>query len=224
MDGAGKNFLCYSTPLTPNLQQFSAVRRFGFRKVQSFIRKQERNSGFRIKTVQAAGTAGTAGISEPYRALPIWGCGMLKLFIAGQKSFGAAVYKAVQNAGHTVTGVACPADGQYYDRLKKAACCDKSKPVIIDSDKLRSSDIPEGTDVIIAAHSHHFISTKACEKVRYAFGCHPSLLPRHRGKDAVKWTIRFGDTIAGGSIYELGEKVDGGAIVLQRSVLVKKEE
>ena len=68
---------------------------------------------------------------------------MLKLFIAGQKSFGAAVYKAVRNAGHSVTGVACPADGQYYDRLKKAAYCDKSKPVIIDSDKLRSFDIPD---------------------------------------------------------------------------------
>ena len=148
---------------------------------------------------------------------------MLKLFIAGQKSFGAAVYKAVRNAGHSVTGVACPADGQYFDRLKKAAYCDKSKPVIIDSDKLRSSDIPEGTDVIIAAHSHHFISTKAREKVRYAFGYHPSLLPRHRGKDAVKWTIRFGDAVAGGSIYELGEKVESGALVLQRSVLVKKE-
>ena len=44
---------------------------------------------------------------------------MLKLFIAGQKSFGAAVYKAVRNAGHSVTGVDCPADGQYYDRLRK---------------------------------------------------------------------------------------------------------
>ena len=48
-------------------------------------------------------------------------------------------------------------------------------------------------------------------------------MPRHRRKDAVKWTIRFGDAVAGGSIYELGEKVDGGAIVLQRHVLVKKE-
>ena len=61
------------------------------------------------------------------------------------------------------------------------------------------------------------------EKVKYAVGYHPSLLPRHRGRDAVKWTVRFGDTVAGGSIYELGEKVDGGAIVLQRPVLVNKK-
>lgn len=86
---------------------------------------------------------------------------MLKVFIAGQKAFGAAVYKAVRGAGHAVTGVACPADGQHYDRLKKAAYCDTPQPAIIDSDRLRSSDIPDGTDVIVAAHSHHFISAKA---------------------------------------------------------------
>lgn len=33
----------------------------------------------------------------------------------------------------------------------------------------------------------------------------------------VKWTVRFGDTVAGGTVYELSEKVDNGAIVLQRS-------
>ncbi|MCK9169328.1 MAG: hypothetical protein M0P01_02830 [Treponema sp.] len=148
---------------------------------------------------------------------------MLKVFIAGQKSFGAAVYKAVRDAGYEITGVACPGDGQYYDRLKKAAFCDSRKPVIIDDKKLLSSDIPAGTDVILAVHSHHFISTKVRQKVRYAVGYHPSLLPRHRGRDAVKWTIKFGDAVAGGTIYELNEKVDGGPVVLQRSVLVNRE-
>lgn len=148
---------------------------------------------------------------------------MIKVFIAGQKAFGAAVYKAIREAGYEITGVACPADGQYYDRLKKAAYCDKKKVKIVDSDKLHSSDIPQNTDVLVAAHSHHFISTKVREKVKYAIGYHPSLLPRHRGRDAVKWTIKFGDTVAGGTVYELDEKVDGGAIVLQRSVLVKKK-
>ena len=148
---------------------------------------------------------------------------MLSVFIAGQRSFGAAVYKALKDAGHRVVGVACPPDGQRYDRLKKAAYCDRPRPVIIQDDRLKSSDIPNGTDVIVAAHSHHFISAKACEKVRLAFGYHPSLLPRHRGRDAVKWTVRFGDTVAGGSVYQLSDKVDGGDILYQESVLVKRE-
>ena len=69
--------------------------------------------------------AGTAVIFALYRGSRTWGLTMpLRVFIAGQRSFGAAVYKAVKDAGHTVTGVACPGGGQYYDRLKKAAWCD----------------------------------------------------------------------------------------------------
>ena len=30
------------------------------------------------------------------------------------------------------------------------------------------------------------------------------------------------EAVAGGTVYKLGEKVDGGAIVLQRPVLVKR--
>ncbi len=146
----------------------------------------------------------------------------LRVFIAGQRSFGAAVYKAVKDAGHTVTGVACPGGGQYYDRLKKAAWCDPCRPAIIDADRLSASDIPEKTDVLVAAHSHHFISDKVRAQVRYAIGYHPSLLPRHRGRDAVKWAIRFGDTVTGGSIYLLDDKVDGGPVLCQESVLIRR--
>ncbi len=146
----------------------------------------------------------------------------LNIFIAGQRAFGAAVYRAVKDAGHHITGVACPNNGKRYDKLKKEAYCDPANPVIIDSAKLLSTDIPDNTDVLIAAHAHHFISTKARERVRYAIGYHPSLLPRHRGRDAAKWTIRFGDPVAGGTVYLLDDSVDGGPIIHQEAVLVGK--
>lgn len=47
-------------------------------------------------------------------------------------------------------------------------------------------------------------------------------MPRHRGRDAVKWTIKFGDTISGGTVYQLSDKVDGGSIICRDTVLVKK--
>jgi len=34
-----------------------------------------------------------------------------------------------------------------------------------------------------------------------AIGYHPSLLPLHRGRDALRWTIRDGDRVTGGSVY-----------------------
>lgn len=147
---------------------------------------------------------------------------MLNVFIAGQKGFGAAVYKMLKEKGYNITGVACPQDGQYYDRLKKAAYTSRPQPKIIDSKMLRASDIPKGTDVLIAAHSHHFISKKVRESVKYAIAYHPSLLPRHRGKDSIKWTVRFGDSITGGTVFLLNDKVDGGDIILQEPILVHR--
>ena len=87
---------------------------------------------------------------------------MLKLFISGQKSFGADIYKADRLAGHTVTGAECPAGTHSYDRLTKATYC--PRPVIVDAEQLRASDIPDGTDVIIAAHSRHLSARSPVQK------------------------------------------------------------
>jgi methionyl-tRNA formyltransferase len=48
-----------------------------------------------------------------------------------------------------------------------------------------------------------------------ALGYHPSLLPRHRGRDSVRWTIHTGDRIAGGTVYWLDDGADTGPIAAQ---------
>ena len=76
--------------------------------------------------------------------------------------------------------------------------------------------MPAGVDVIVAAHSHDFISGRVRSRAKYgAIGYHPSLLPRHRGRDAIEWALRFGDPISGGTVYWLGETMDGGPIAAQ---------
>ncbi|MGB9184412.1 MAG: formyltransferase family protein [Solirubrobacteraceae bacterium] len=71
-------------------------------------------------------------------------------------------------------------------------------------------------DLVLAAHNTRFISAS----LRAAIGgpiasYHPSLLPRHRGMDSVRWTIEMGDPIAGGTVYLLDDGWDTGPIVLQ---------
>ena len=96
-------------------------------------------------------------------------------------------------------------------------------PVISDCDKLTSADIPDHTDLIVAAHSHWYISDKALKKTTHGgIGFHPSLLPRHRGQDAVRWAIEMGDAITGATVYWLNEKVDGGDIQIQKPVFIKR--
>ena len=147
----------------------------------------------------------------------------MKIFICGQKTFGKEVMKALYESGHEIVGIAPPPQEKYKDKMVGYAML-KKIPIISDCDRLLSKDIPDGTDLIISAHSHWIISDKIIEKCKYGgIGFHPSLLPRHRGRDAVRWTIHMGDFITGGTIYRLTGECDGGDIINQRTLFVDKE-
>ena len=49
---------------------------------------------------------------------------------------------------------------------------------------------------------------------------HPSMLPRHRGGDAVYWTFKMGDTESGITWFWVDEGIDTGPTILQRPVPV----
>lgn len=146
---------------------------------------------------------------------------ILGVYVSGQKAFGAATADLVVSEGYRLTGAASPAltgSGQ-PDRLCLAA--ERHRVPWTESGRLTPEAIPPGTDVILAAHSHAFIGTRTrARATTAAVGYHPSLLPLHRGRDAVRWTIRDGDRVTGGTIYHLTGAVDGGPIAAQDYLLV----
>lgn len=147
----------------------------------------------------------------------------MNIFICGQKSFGRAVLKRLHEDGHNIVGCAPPPQEKYYDKMQGMAAF-YNIPIITDCDRLTANDIPENTDLIVSAHSHWYISDKCLEKAKYGgIGFHPSLLPRHRGQDAVRWTVHMGDYVTGATIYELSQKVDGGDIYAQEVIWVNPE-
>lgn len=147
----------------------------------------------------------------------------MKIFICGQRSFGKEVLKALYNAGHEIVGIAPPPQEKYKDKMVGFAML-KNIPIISDCDKLTSKDIPDDTELVISAHSHWIISDKIIEKCKFGgIGFHPSLLPRHRGQDAVRWAIHMGDFATGGTIYRLNSKCDAGDIILQRMIFIDKK-
>ncbi|MFE4261093.1 formyltransferase family protein [Streptomyces sp. NPDC056883] len=154
----------------------------------------------------------------------------MNIYISGRGFFAVEVAEALVDAGHEVVGVASPAlrDGHSdegsalsWDRLRSWAF-PRDVPWT-DSKALRARHVPDSVDVILAAHSHAFIGreTRARAKVA-AIGYHPSLLPLHRGRDAIRWTIRDGDKAAGGTVYHLTERTDGGPIAAQEHILVPR--
>lgn len=149
----------------------------------------------------------------------------MKIFICGQKSFGKAVLKELYEQGHEITGVAPPPQKRLKDKMVGFALL-HNIPVISDCERLVSEDVPDGTELIISAHSHWIISQKCIEKCKYGgIGFHPSMLPRHRGQDAVRWAVHMGDAITGATIYSLRSDIcDGGEILLQKSIFIGKDE
>lgn len=147
----------------------------------------------------------------------------MNIFICGQRSFGREVLKALYEHGHNIVGVAPPPQNKYYDKMHGLAIR-YGIPCISDCNMLVSADIPDNTDLIVAAHSHWYISAKILEKAKHGgIGFHPSLLPRHRGQDAVRWTVAMGDTVTGATVYWLDDKVDGGDLLLQKYLFVSRK-
>jgi len=158
------------------------------------------------------------------RNQPEWdGDSLMKCTIVGSRYFGASVLEAFRADGIEIAGVVAPAAD---DRLAAAGRAAGLPTAIHDNPRLvEASAIPEGTDLIIAAHTHARVNDEALARSRLGgVGYHPSLLPRHRGIAAVEWTILEGDPIAGGSIYHLAHGWDAGAIAAQDWCFVKKGE
>ena len=147
----------------------------------------------------------------------------MKCTLIGSRHFGASVLANLIEDGMEVVRVVAPAAD---DRLAVAAQAAGLPLSILESPrKVPGSDLQEDCDVIIAAHTHAFVTPEALARARLgAFGYHPSLLPRHRGIAAVEWTLLEGDPIAGGSIYHLDAGWDDGAIAAQDWCFVVKGE
>jgi methionyl-tRNA formyltransferase len=147
----------------------------------------------------------------------------VKLTLVGSRFFGAAALERLLKEGVEIARVIVPAAD---DRLAVAATAAGLEVVVLDDPTIVPAEaIADGTDLIVAAHSHARVTNEALARSRLGgIGFHPSLLPRHRGIAAVEWTIREGDPVAGGSIYHLAERMDAGAIAAQDWCFVRKGE
>lgn len=155
----------------------------------------------------------------------------MKIYLCGQKYFGQEVYRLISGMGHTLVGVCAPAyrderislarggPGDRADRLRQAAAADGVP--WLEAGNLRAAALPAGVDLIVAAHSYDFIgrATRNASKLG-AIGYHPSLLPLHRGRDAVRWAVKLGERVTGGTVYWLNDTVDGGPVAAQEHVLI----
>jgi methionyl-tRNA formyltransferase len=151
----------------------------------------------------------------------------MRLYLCGQKAFGKAVFEMCLQEKHDIVGVSAPLcserDPGRPDRLCAAA--EDAGVKVLPSGMLNADTLPSGVDLILAAHSHDFVGRKTRNKaVLGGIGYHPSLLPLHRGRDAVRWAVKMGDRITGGTIYWLSDNIDSGDMASQDYCLIESGE
>ncbi len=76
-----------------------------------------------------------------------------------------------------------------------------------------------GADLFVLANVQRIVKAAEYNAPRLGTLCfHPSLLPRHRGRDAVYWTVKMGDTETGTTWFWVCDRVDAGPIAAQRRI------
>jgi methionyl-tRNA formyltransferase len=148
----------------------------------------------------------------------------MRITLVGSRHFGVTALETLRAIDGVEIARVVIADAG--DRLGAAAEASGIPVTVQANPKLvTASEIAEGSDLIVTAHSHARIGKDALAAAKLGgIGYHPSLLPRHRGIAAVEWTVKEGDAIAGGTIYHLADHMDAGAIAMQDWCFVKPGE
>lgn len=145
----------------------------------------------------------------------------MRVMIVGQRWLAAEVLALCLRRGDLVAAVAVPSRD---DRPATAATA-AGVPVVEHGRQLVGEAVPDGVDVILCAHAHCFITAAARQRARLgALGYHPSLLPRHRGRDAIRWAIHMREDVTGGTVYWMGDRADDGPIAAQEWCWVRPED
>jgi methionyl-tRNA formyltransferase len=140
----------------------------------------------------------------------------MRVYLCGQRYFGQEVLRLLLRLGHEVVGASAPLESMPGKPDRLWALADLHHLPLLPAGRLNAETLPPQVDLIIAAHSHDFIGRQTRLRSRLgAIGFHPSLLPLHRGRDAVRWTVRMGERLTGGTVFWLDDTVDGGPIAAQ---------
>jgi methionyl-tRNA formyltransferase len=135
----------------------------------------------------------------------------MKVVIIGQKWLAAELLRFCVGNSLNVLTVICP---NTNDRLIDMANQLRVPSKIIKG-RITHCHVPV-CDLILSAYCHQFIDQSARKQASYgAVGYHPSLLPNHRGIDAVKWVIYNKELVTGGTLFRLDDGMDTGDIIFQ---------
>lgn len=151
----------------------------------------------------------------------------LAVFASGTGTNFEAIVKATQNQQLKANVVLCVCDHP------EALVIEKANALKIPVFSFKASDYPNKASyeqLILNACQLHQVSFIALAGYMRIIGptllqqyphrivnIHPSLLPKYKGKDALKQALAAGDLTLGATVHYVNDELDGGKIILQQS-------
>ena len=147
----------------------------------------------------------------------------------GTPDFAVSTLRAIHNAGHEIALVVTQPDRPRgrSGALQKSdvkLCAEELGIPVFQPEKIRESGAVErlkgcGCELIVVAAFGQILPKEILDMPKY--GCinvHASLLPVLRGASPIQTAILEGDTTTGVTIQQMGEGLDTGDILSQRSI------
>ncbi len=153
----------------------------------------------------------------------------MRIALIGQAAFGEAVFTALRAAGEDVVAVSSITGKPERPDPFWAAGQAAGVPVF-PTGSLKKTDVLEAyaatrPDLCVMAYVNHILPERVIEQPRHgSIQYHPSLLPRHRGRSAMNWSIMQGDTTTGLTIFWVDKGIDTGPILLQRETEIGPDD
>ncbi len=153
----------------------------------------------------------------------------MRIVLIGQASFGKECLQALNKMGEEIVGVYTPPDRPGKTNPLKEWAIQLGIPTF-QPEAMRAPDtyaeyIKLKPDLNVMAYvttiiPETILSYPKLGTIQY----HPSLLPKHRGGNAINWAIINGDTKTGITIFWPDKGIDTGPILLQKEVEISPDD
>ncbi|MFO8147736.1 MAG: methionyl-tRNA formyltransferase [Bacteroidota bacterium] len=158
----------------------------------------------------------------------------LRIIFMGTPEFAVSTLKEIIKAGFNVVGVVTAPDKpsgrgrKLQESAVKQYASAQGLP-ILQPLNLKSPEFIEEIKVL-SPNLQVVVAFRMLPKTLWqlpeygTFNLHASLLPQYRGAAPINWAIINGETVTGVSTFFIDEKIDTGAMILQREVEIKADE
>ena len=158
----------------------------------------------------------------------------LRIVFMGTPDFAVAILKRLVEDNHTIVGVVTAPDkpagrGRKITESAVKKYAKEQNLFLLQPTNLKSNDFINKLKEVKAT-LQVIVAFRMLPKIVWeipiygTFNLHASLLPSYRGAAPIHWAIINGEEKTGVTTFFIDEKIDTGEIILQKEILIQKDE